>query len=212
MIPRTLHQIVLGPETDPRFASWRLDWRALHPTWEQRIWVGDATGEILTCQGATWCSPRQELLRRACHVRQRSNILRLELLNAFGGLYTDNDMEWRQAVDPLLVDAEAVASAVHRDEARRNLCNSFIAAASGHPWIQACLAALPTKDPGVHLSMGSQMITEALEGQDVRLLRPHQVQQSITWDGVSQIHPHVPATVVAIHHFVNIQRGAAAST
>ena len=48
MIPRTLHQVWLGPDPIPaRYMGFLDGWRRLHPGWSYQLWTdGDLTGEL----------------------------------------------------------------------------------------------------------------------------------------------------------------------
>lgn len=101
MIPRVIHQIWLGNKAIPDYMkSWMETWRRDYPSWEHRLWT-DADVKTLwtdfTCVGAFEANDNPGL---------RSDILRLEILKKFGGLYTDCDFESFESMDHLLRDNE----------------------------------------------------------------------------------------------------------
>jgi len=99
MIPRLVHQIWLGDTPmHPLMVRWRETWKALHPNWKVLLWESSSnvscirsdlnSGTVLSA------SPlHEEMLRRSCHLSQRSNIWRYLLLMQFGGVYVDTDVE-----------------------------------------------------------------------------------------------------------------------
>lgn len=114
-IPRTFHQIWLGDQPmHPLMVVWRRRWIDLHPNWRFAFWregkepatLGPAT---LTCEHTEIKSSWPELLARSCHLAQRANIWRYEIVNRFGGVYIDTDIEPLRPLDDLLTDLEAFA-------------------------------------------------------------------------------------------------------
>ncbi len=84
-IPRLFHQIWIGPDPLPlEFEAYRASWRAHHPEWEFRLWEEDnLPGDLRTA--AVYERERRPV--------ERADILRLELLWKYGGVYVDIDME-----------------------------------------------------------------------------------------------------------------------
>lgn len=152
-----------------RMSEWRERWRELHPTWTLVLWTdpegthhveGNWRGRTLL----TAPPPYQDLLGKACHLSQRSNIWRYLITSRYGGLYVDTDVEPFKAVDELVSKLPAFA-------ARRRLppdcprifeC-AFFGATPGHPWLRQVVAELPTRDPSVPLSMGVDYFTQVTE-------------------------------------------------
>src|SRR4051812_34010104 len=77
----------------PEHVEWSRTWGDLHPEWEIRLW----TEETLP-RGCR----RQEVYERLRHPAERSDILRIEVLERFGGVYVDTDFECLRPLDPLL--------------------------------------------------------------------------------------------------------------
>jgi mannosyltransferase OCH1-like enzyme len=199
MIPRTFHQAWIGPAERPAWAdAWTARWRELHPAWELIEWRFDGTWS-----GTDRAWDRSGLLARAsaCRPQQAANIVRLELLDRFGGVWLDHDMEPLRPIDELLVGAEA-AAAPFRFAPGVN--NSFMAASPGHPWIRRCLALMRERDPDRPLSMGSRMVTDAL-GPDVVVLPRLAILQDIAWREIGKrFRP--PAESRAVHHFASVEK------
>ena len=93
-IPRIIHQIWLGPKNPPSyFATFREKWRDLHPDWEYRLWT-DSDLDTLSLD-------LRDLIDATSNYAEKSDILRSELLEQFGGLYIDADMECHHCLDEL---------------------------------------------------------------------------------------------------------------
>ena len=94
MIPRVFHQIWVGP--DPvlsGFDEWRESWARNHPGWELRLWTDDNLPAGLR---------NPVVYERERHPVERADILRLELVYRFGGVYLDADLECRKPIDSLI--------------------------------------------------------------------------------------------------------------
>jgi len=96
MIPRILHQVWVGPLPLPdEYARYRESWRRHHPEWEMRLWTDESLPDDFV---------RPEVYERLRKPAERSDIIRLEVLFRFGGVYVDTDCECLRPIDPLLRD------------------------------------------------------------------------------------------------------------
>jgi len=187
MIPRIIHRVWVQTSLVPApYEQWSASFLELHPGWIERRSDGLATNPPASC----------------CHVRQQSNWARLHILWEHGGLYADWDTEFLRDIEPLLSGATAVASPFYARGARLRACNAFLAAAPHHPWIGRCLDLLKEADPATHLSMGSKLISEALDSRDdVRLLGREDVLQRPFWRRLGR---KPDPKWYAVHHFANM--------
>jgi len=120
-IPRIFHQIWVGPDPFPEeCAGYQETWVRHHPGWELRLWTEENLPADLE-RGEAY-----ELLRRPA---ERADILRLELLYRYGGVYVDIDFECLRSLDPLIEDAEFFAG--YRKPRRVN--NAILGSVPGHP-------------------------------------------------------------------------------
>jgi mannosyltransferase OCH1-like enzyme len=118
-------------------------WRDLHPAWEVMDWTSRAAVESFGLSA-------QNVRRQAKAVlpgdwkRFEADVLRLELLYRFGGLYVDTDVEPLTPVDTLLYGhACLVARSPQRDgHGYHAITNCVMAAVPNHPWIQELIAGL----------------------------------------------------------------------
>lgn len=93
VIPKTFHRIWLGPDPLPAaFERFGESWTQHHPGWEMRLWTERDLSELRV----------PKAYEGARHDSERSNILRYEVLRAFGGVYLDTDFECLKPIDPLL--------------------------------------------------------------------------------------------------------------
>jgi mannosyltransferase OCH1-like enzyme len=124
VIPHVFHQIWLGPEPLPRaHAEYGWSWANHHPGWELRLWTEE------NLPGDLERKEIYELLRRPA---ERSDMLRLELLDRHGGVYVDTDFECRRSIEPLLDGVRFFCAYI--DPGRVN--NALIGSAPGHPLLE----------------------------------------------------------------------------
>lgn len=138
MIPRILHSIWLGPNKRPKeYADYLSKFRSLNTGWLVREWLENNLPTGLH-------SAVYERLRQPA---ERADILRLEILIKYGGVYLDSDMEPLKAFDDLLTIGELVVCEL-KPAGRVN--NAFIAAVPNHPALVETLRRIkPVEFPGL---------------------------------------------------------------
>ncbi len=93
-IPKCIHQIWIGPKNLPSyFWQYQKTWKEQHPTWEYRLWTDKEVAEL--------DFDLKDLYLRSTNYGEKSDILRAELLDRFGGLYVDADFENVKPFDEL---------------------------------------------------------------------------------------------------------------
>lgn len=120
MIPHLLHFIWFGDLLPP--SSIRTFYPR-HTEWQFMLWN---EGAVKHAFGIDPRAMREELGSWAAV----SNLVRLRVLQISGGIYVDCDFECHKPLDSLLENAAVVAE---QDAGR--LCNAFMGAEPGHPWI-----------------------------------------------------------------------------
>ena len=148
------------------FVDYQESWRRHHPDWEMHLWTDESLPGDLGRPEA------YELLRNPA---ERSDIIRLELLFRFGGVYVDTDMESLRPIDPLLAEGvDAFAGYVDSGTVQ----NAVIAAEAGHPVIERALRELrPVTEYGVETALlrgtGPPFLTALLrEHPEVKIYPP----------------------------------------
>lgn len=93
-IPKRLHRVWVGPQhRPPLYDAWWLRWGQLHPDWDRFTW-GDL--DIQDWEVAP-------LFPRCSHWAIVSDLVRIEAVWRFGGVYVDCDTEPLRPIDELLV-------------------------------------------------------------------------------------------------------------
>ena len=177
-IPRVVHQIWLGGgPMHPLMRDWHARWKVLNPDWDVFMWEDDPADKlVLRREGDRIVLPTSlaDLMERACHLSQRSNIWRYELIRRLGGLYADTDVEPLRPLGGLL--NEYCACTVLRQVSYAWCECAFFGAAPDHPWTGELVTGLRDRDPTQTLSMGTEYFTRTtLRHPEVALLTSRHV-------------------------------------
>lgn len=130
-IPKIIHQIWIGPNNPPeQFKEWQQTWLNLHPDWEYKLWTDDDVDKLVMIN--------QEYYDEERNFAAKADILRLEILNQFGGLYVDIDFECIKPFDPIhhLCDFYIGFFQVNYLKSSARVNNAIIGAHKNHPIIQ----------------------------------------------------------------------------
>jgi inositol phosphorylceramide mannosyltransferase catalytic subunit len=190
VIPRAIHHIWVGPEPLPSdLLPYVESWKRHHPDWEHRLW----TEENLPRDPI-----RPEVLQRLRSPIERSDILRLELLYRFGGVYVDTDLECLRPLDEVLGEESFVGTCFKPGR----VTNTFIASAAGHPLLERALRELkPREFHGFDKEVAGPPFLARLvpDYPDVKLLEPH-----LLFPGSAEERERA----VAIHHMTRTWKDA----
>jgi mannosyltransferase OCH1-like enzyme len=140
-IPRQIHRIWLDEPMPKMFSVYLNAWQVLHPGWWIQDWMTSRSLPPLH---------NQDLFNRASEFypndwkRFQADIVRLELLWHYGGVYADTDIEPFRNLGPLLDErvclvgrSPQVWRGVH------SITNAFMATVPRHPFIEATIERLP---------------------------------------------------------------------
>lgn len=130
MIPRILHRVWVGPDPLPEeFAGYGDSWRRHHPHWEMRLWTEDRLPSGFV---------RPEAYERLRKPAERADIIRLEVLLRFGGVYVDTDFECLRPIDPLIEGLDFFSCYLKPGQVN----NALIGSVPGHPILERALREL----------------------------------------------------------------------
>jgi hypothetical protein len=134
-IPKVIHQIWLGSPLPRKLARYAATWRKHHPDWEVKLWTDQEV--------ADFDFSSRELYESSTCWGQKSDLLRIEILNRFGGVYVDLDYECYQPVDDLAERYDFFNTLKYLYTAHLGwpevwqtpivVCNSLVGARAGHP-------------------------------------------------------------------------------
>lgn len=124
MVPKTLHQIWIGPSRIPaELLEWARTWAEHHPEWDRVLWTDKPAFHGL--EGGPWNVVQElppiinawayENVVRYVGARAqwaaRSDIVRMEIIARYGGVYADLDVEIFRPTDELFEGVKlAIAS------------------------------------------------------------------------------------------------------
>jgi mannosyltransferase OCH1-like enzyme len=209
LIPRIIHYVWLGNKPmHPLMIQWRKDWQKLHPGWEIKVWAeGPIIGELVDGSHVLK-SHFPHMLERCCHLSQRSNIWRYELIEQLGGLYLDPDFEPVKCIEPIIKDmpafaGQALTSYTEAGTRRTKIevgC-SLIGSVPHHPWAQDLRDSLENRDSSVSRSLGFGYFTEITSRHpEVHLFEPDTFY-STKYDDQGRYKPAIPSSSYAVHRW-----------
>ena len=138
-IPRIIHQIWLGSSVPPKYYDWMRTWMAWNG-WTYMLWTDDDVKQLTLYN--------QELYDEATNYGEKSDILRLELLLKYGGIYADVDFE---CIQPEIFDelhryfdfyigfeplSHGTIGGIYK------ICNALIGSVPSHPLVKEMVLRL----------------------------------------------------------------------
>ncbi|MBS0656451.1 MAG: hypothetical protein JSR46_11795 [Verrucomicrobia bacterium] len=133
-IPKIIHQVWIGPKMPPPyFEVFQEHIRSFHPDWQYNLWTDSKLDSLNLGM--------RDLIDASTNFGEKSDIIRSELLDRFGGVYIDVDIDPILALDELhkkydfyvgLENPHIVATS----QSRVWVGISIIAACPGHPIIK----------------------------------------------------------------------------
>lgn len=140
-IPKSLHFIWLDTPI-PIWAYWCINtWKYCHPDWKVFLWTNQKvnsnelrSGVLCTDLSDVVFNHNKYLYDKANCPAYKSDILRLEIIQAYGGVYVDCDVCCLKAIDDLCCGTAAFTSI-----AGEHLNNAIFGASAGHVWLDLML-------------------------------------------------------------------------
>lgn len=133
-IPKIIHQIWLGGQLPEKFKNWCDSWQKFHPEWIYKLWT-DADANLYPFKN-------KDLFDRATNLGEKADIWRYELLETFGGLYTDIDEECLQSFDDLHNQFDFYVGLQSLDTGYVQLGIAVIGSIAHHPLLVKAIAEL----------------------------------------------------------------------
>lgn len=182
-IPRTLHQIWVGPEPAPAQLD---EWEQMHRSWDYRLWDAPAIVNAIDWSGELGA----EMLRRMSLYSQGerwhgvADIARLMILDQQGGVYVDADTVPVKPLTSASFMRKGVgfwaAYAPANERYPELVSNAYMGAAPGHPILQETMRRIAADEhllptwihSGAVVLSGAIAVTDT---EDVRLLEAHQL-------------------------------------
>jgi mannosyltransferase OCH1-like enzyme len=132
-IPKIIHQIWLGGEVPVKYKQYMDSWRQFNPTWGYKLWTDKDVNDIFITKRSIFDACKNQGMR--------SDILRMDILRQYGGLYVDTDFECLRPFDDLM-NLKFFCGIAYGDVFV--LYVGLIASVPNHPIINACVNNLDT--------------------------------------------------------------------
>jgi inositol phosphorylceramide mannosyltransferase catalytic subunit len=163
-IPRVIHQIWVGPAPFPdEYATHQETWRTHNTGWELHFWRDDNLPPGLT---------RPEVYDSSRTPWERADILRLEVVNRFGGVHVDADFECLRPIEPLLDDSVEFFIGYRKPG---HVNGALFGAVAGHPLLVEGLTKIQPRADGAYDkdATGPKFLEALLTGREgVRYFDP----------------------------------------
>lgn len=162
-IPKIIHQIWVGPHPFPQDArEWQATWKNLHPDWDYKLWTNEDV-ESLEFEN-------KKYYNEAENWGEKADILRLQILYEFGGLYVDVDQKCYKSFDILHHTCDFFAG-IHQLPlifGRKNvvrIANGVIGAVPKHPIIKHAVQQIQYNRHHEHLleRVGPDFFTQIIK-------------------------------------------------
>ena len=168
-VPKIFHFIHLGPNDISSLVKRTISsWLRFHPNWQAMLWRD---------KDLTRVSRLLPLIRGVTKWAQKADILRMELLYEYGGVYVDTDFEAFGRLDPWV---DSVSGAICNEvpirdlSTQRSISNGFFAIAKRHNLVRRALVHLQWRSrPNtiwINQETGPFFFRNVL-GDDIRALR-----------------------------------------
>lgn len=128
IIPKVIHQIWIGNNSIPANYLYYLEtWKKLHPDWEFKLWRDE---DILAENFQS-----KDLYLRARSMAEQADIARYEILNRYGGLYIDTDIQCFAKFDDLHLKYDFYVNMEPPGVNKKivSIVNMMIGGVPGHP-------------------------------------------------------------------------------
>lgn len=133
-IPKIIHQIWLGSAFPEQYKAYQESWIKFHPDWEFKLWTEEDVENFV------WAN--RDLFENALNYGEKSDIWRYEILEQFGGLYIDVDMECLKAIDDLHDSFDFYIGIQPLDTTCVQLGIGIFGSIPHHPLLKACIEEL----------------------------------------------------------------------
>lgn len=129
-IPKIIHQIWLGSDLPEKYKIWQKTWQDLHPDWTYFLWTDENVKDLEMYN--------QDLFDASKNYGERSDLLRIELLYRYGGVYVDMDFACLKSLDVLHENYDFYVGLVPLDSIAV-LANGVIGSKPNHPILRSCM-------------------------------------------------------------------------
>ena len=158
-IPKVIHQIYIGEKEMPnQQLEWRKTWQKFNPDWELILW-DDERLKTIDLQN-------EDSFKYCKSIASKVDLIRLEIIYNFGGLYIDTDFECLKSIDSFFHDKDFIAC--RQNPKGPTVCNAFVAAAPKHEILSKLIDDTPKrgaahKPEGCVEKFGPRFLTDVID-------------------------------------------------
>lgn len=181
-IPKIIHQVWLGGSIPEHMKKWVTG--PIESGWRSVMWNESSLAEVGIYV--------DQMISEWPKLAGVSNVVRLMLVEKFGGLYLDCDVEY---IGPL--DSLSGYSAVAAFQDDKRICNAIFGACANHPWVKWQLERIDTQK-GFDPSWGVELMTAA--PRDGLTIVPQEYFYPWLWDTPKEKRTVKDSTLL-IHHW-----------
>ena len=156
-IPRHIHHIWLGSPLPAAFERWLCTFRHHHPIWQHTLHTSLDSFPHSCLPSSPLHSHLRRLMAESTNYAEQSDILRLDVLLAYGGLYADCDFECFAPLDALHIDASIGLYCGMSNTGTVELNNGLIGARAGHPLLRRCLEQMCVRETSAGEEQGARV-------------------------------------------------------
>lgn len=131
-ISKIIHQIWLGGNLPFKYMEITNKWKSLHPGWGYKLWNDSNIKELFPLYN-------QKYFDESNNLAEKADILRLEVLYRFGGIYVDVDYECAKSFDTLAHCYTFFAGVEPLDASAFYIGNAIIGSSAGHSILKHCI-------------------------------------------------------------------------
>lgn len=211
-IPQIIHQYWTGDPCPDDYLRYHRRWAEMNPEWEVVLWGDESLPSMafapLMAEATRWAPPRNAN-------QFKSDLVRYELLERFGGVWIDMDFEPLRPIAHWPVDWDSGQPFATWEEQDRWVANAILGAAPRDPFILELQRQLPQsvfdhagKRPAV--STGPQFLTRLYRQFHERPLQvlPQALFYPYSYRdlGTPRARGPWPRDCMAVHHWNNQRR------
>jgi len=171
VIPRIIH-FTVSPNPTPAQEACIRSAKELHPDWEVRVWQDPVAHPGFRLM---------DYYKKANCGAQRADLIRLDVINALGGIYLDSDVLVHKNLVPLIADDNFYCS-----EDGRHLTNAVFGAEAAHSTVSRLIDDLLRQEPdwskSPALTTGPAFFARVLQCDQAVKLLPRDTFYPYNWN------------------------------
>ncbi len=142
-IPKIIHQTWKDENIPAEFIPFIKSWKHYHPNWEYILWTDEMNRKFVAENYPDFLS----IYDKYPYKIQRADAIRYLLLNTFGGVYVDLDIECLQNIESLLSSNSCVIAKEPDAHSQTHkmpfvICNAFMASVKDDVFMNAVIKEL----------------------------------------------------------------------